>query len=232
MPARLVTPSASGSIDALSASRVAQTLNRDIVPRSNACRYVARLVGARRALARCSGSYSSAVLLVLITGLSGTGKSTLVAELRRRGYRAYDADEGFSEPRADGEWGWNVTAVANLLSEHGDGPLFFAGCSEEQTLFRFDLTILLTVPLPIMAQRLRTRTGNDYGKDPGELARALAYVDTVEPVLRASADTIIETSRSTPIVADEVLRACRESKEAPRTRVISRGRTASGRGSP
>ena len=40
---------------------------------------------------------------VLITGMSGTGKSALVHELRRRGLRGFDADEdGFSEPRADG----------------------------------------------------------------------------------------------------------------------------------
>jgi dephospho-CoA kinase len=31
---------------------------------------------------------------VLLTRMSGTGKSTLVQELRRRGYSAYDADDG------------------------------------------------------------------------------------------------------------------------------------------
>jgi predicted ATPase len=42
----------------------------------------------------------------LITGISGMGKSTLVGELRKRGYAAYDADDdGFTEPRADGRWG-------------------------------------------------------------------------------------------------------------------------------
>jgi len=31
---------------------------------------------------------------VLITGMPGTGKSSLVLELRKRGYVAYDADDG------------------------------------------------------------------------------------------------------------------------------------------
>ena len=54
---------------------------------------------------------------VLLTGMSGTGKSTLVAELRRRGVTAYDADEdGFSEPRGAGRWGWRRAAVAELLA--------------------------------------------------------------------------------------------------------------------
>jgi hypothetical protein len=65
---------------------------------------------------------------VLITGMSGVGKSSRVHELRRRGLRAVDADEdGFSEPRADGRWGWRAERVAELLEEQGAGPLFFAG---------------------------------------------------------------------------------------------------------
>jgi adenylate kinase family enzyme len=70
---------------------------------------------------------------VLLTGMSGAGKSTLVCELRRRGYEAYDADDdGFSEPRADGRWGWRVDLVAELLTQNRSSPMFLAGCSEEQ----------------------------------------------------------------------------------------------------
>ena len=146
--------------------------------------------------------------LILITGLSGTGKSTLIAELRARGHRAYEADDGFSEPRPDGEMGWKVAAVAELFRNHaGEGPLFFAGCSEEQELFTFDHKVLLTAPSQVMRQRLATRLGNDYGKAADELRTALGYLHTVEPLLRATADTIIETTVSPTLVADEVLDA-------------------------
>ncbi len=40
----------------------------------------------------------------------------MVRELRRRGYAAHDADDGFAEPRADGRWGWRVDRVADLLA--------------------------------------------------------------------------------------------------------------------
>jgi broad-specificity NMP kinase len=70
---------------------------------------------------------------VLVTGMSGVGKSTLVGELRQRGYTAYDAeDDGFAEPRAEGRWGWRFDKVAALLDRSQDQLMFFAGCSEEQ----------------------------------------------------------------------------------------------------
>ena len=73
---------------------------------------------------------------VLITGMSGAGKSSLVLELRKRGYVAYDADnDGFSEPRQNGRWGWRAEQVAELLARSQGQLLFFAGCSEERASF-------------------------------------------------------------------------------------------------
>ena len=104
---------------------------------------------------------------VLLTGMSGTGKSTLVQELRRRGYAAYDADDdGFSEPRVDGRWGWRRELVADLLARHTTGLLFFAGCSDEQAHLPFDYRVLLTAPEAVLVGRLRTRTNNASAAGP------------------------------------------------------------------
>jgi len=35
---------------------------------------------------------------VLVTGMSGTGKSSVVRELAARGFKAVDTDDGWSEP--------------------------------------------------------------------------------------------------------------------------------------
>ena len=104
---------------------------------------------------------------VLLTGMSGSGKSTLGQELRRRGHAAYDADDdGFSDPRADGRWGWRVDAVAPLLAQVPDGDLlFFAGCSEEQLEMPFDYRVVLTVPADEIVMRLKTRISSSYGRE-------------------------------------------------------------------
>ena len=144
---------------------------------------------------------------VLLTGMSGSGKSTLVQELRRRGFAAYDADDdGFSEPRADGRWGWRAGAVASLLAEIPDGDLlFFAGCSEEQIELPFDYRVVLAVPEDETMVRLRTRTSNAYGRKPAERSQVLADLAHVEPLLRRSADLVLSTTAPVAEVADRLL---------------------------
>jgi hypothetical protein len=145
---------------------------------------------------------------VLITGVSGSGKSSLVHELRWRGFAAYDPDEdGFSEPGPNGAWAWRVDLVQQLLDDHRDDLLFFAGCSDEQTEFSFDHTVLLTAPVDVIVGRLRTRSTNPYGKSPGEIDRVLAEIPWVLPLLRKSAEVIVETTVPVTNVADALVAA-------------------------
>ena len=144
---------------------------------------------------------------ILLTGMSGSGKSTLVHELRRRGHAAYDADDdGFSEPRADGRWGWRADAVAALLAPVPEEELlFFAGCSEEQIELPFDFRVLLTVPEDELVVRLTTRTSNAYGRKPAERTQVLADLAHIEPLLRRSADLVLSTTAPVAEVADRLL---------------------------
>jgi hypothetical protein len=164
------------------------------------------VLGLRPGGSGSTGTYPSS-MRVLLTGMSGTGKSTLVQELRRRGYAAYDADDdGFSEPRADGRWGWRADAVASLLAQIPDGDLlFFAGCSEEQIELPFDYRVVLTVPNGEIVLRLSTRTSNAYGHSPEELQQVLTDLEHIEPPLRRSADLVLSTSAPVAEVADRLL---------------------------
>ena len=149
--------------------------------------------------------------------MSGTGESAPVHELRHRGYTAYDADEdGFSEPRADGRWGWRADRVAALLARRPDELAFFAGCSEEQADLPFNLRVLLTAPQPVLVERLRTRSGNSYGRDPAELSQILVDLAEIEPLLRRSADLVLTSTEPTAEIADVLLERIAELRRPAR----------------
>ncbi len=69
---------------------------------------------------------------VLLTGMSGVGKSSVVRELVARGYKAVDTDDGWCEPLPDGRQQWREDAVQELLSTEDVDVLFVAGCEENQ----------------------------------------------------------------------------------------------------
>ena len=147
---------------------------------------------------------------VLITGMSGTGKSSLLHELAARGYRTVDTDYGDYFETVDGERLWREDRISMLLSSAPDDPpgvLFVQGTTRNQTLFypRFHHIVLLSAPPEILAGRLATRTTNPYGKDPAELAETLQYQQTVEPLLRAAATVEVVTTVPVVRVADIVL---------------------------
>jgi hypothetical protein len=145
---------------------------------------------------------------VLLTGMSGTGKSSVVRELAGLGYKAVDTDDGWSEPLPDGRQRWREDAIVWLLDTEDAEVLFIAGCEENQVRFhpRFDLIILLSAPAGVILGRLAARTTNRYGKTPGELRRILHDVQVVEPRLRRVADHEVLTTMPLPDVVATVLR--------------------------
>jgi dephospho-CoA kinase/GNAT superfamily N-acetyltransferase len=135
---------------------------------------------------------------VLLTGMSATGKSTIVRALAARGYKAIDADDGWTEPLPDGTRRWREDAIGELLDTEDAQVLFLAGCEENQVRFllRFDEVILLSAPRDALLSRLETRTENPFGKSLDERDRILRDLETVEPRLRAIADHEIRTTGS------------------------------------
>jgi dephospho-CoA kinase len=168
---------------------------------------------------------------VLLTGMSGTGKSTVIAELADRGYKAVDADcDEFSEWAAvtdgpavpgssvepDRDWVWREDRIHDLLSAEDAPLLFLSGCAANMGPFlpRFDHVILLSAPAAVIIERLSTRTTNTYGKRPEEVARVLDLIETVEPLLRRAAGHEIDTSARLGDVVAAVLQHVRPGPDA------------------
>jgi shikimate kinase len=160
---------------------------------------------------------------ILLTGMSGTGKSTIICELAARGYKAVDADcdefsewveviggsDSFESPvEVDRDWVWQEDRIQDLLSTEDTDVLFLSGCAENMGKFlpQFDHVILLSSPADVIVERLRTRTTNLYGKHPDEIARVLGLVETVEPLLRRAARHEIDTSKCLEEVVATLLR--------------------------
>ena len=144
---------------------------------------------------------------VLLTGMSGTGKSSVVRELTALGYKAIDTDDGWCEQLPGGRQRWREHAIARLLDTEDADVLFIAGCEENQVGFhpRFDLIILLSAPAQTMIERLSVRTGNPYGTAPGDMDRILGDLAAVEPRLRKAADHEIRTTTPLTDVVAKVL---------------------------
>jgi shikimate kinase len=150
---------------------------------------------------------------VLLTGMSGTGKSTALAELATRGHRVVDTDDaGWCRwapvpDDAAGEWLWDEDRMAALLGADDARTLYVSGCVSNQRRFydRFDAIVLLSAPVEVILERIENRTTNDYGKGPGERDRILGHLASVEPLLRASSTHEIDTSRPLADVVDALV---------------------------
>lgn len=154
---------------------------------------------------------------VLITGMSGTGKSAALEELGRRGYRVVDTDDhGWREYRPyltpidelhRGEYHWVEERMTALLDSAGPGTLFVAGGVRNQSSFypRFDAIVLLSAPVEVMLERIARRSGNSYGKSALERAEVLADLREIEPALRAACTHELDANRPLEaVVADLV----------------------------
>jgi len=135
---------------------------------------------------------------VLVTGMSGTGKSTALGELRRRGFRVVDTDEpGWTvwDEQDDG-YVWREDRIAELLSPDEGPTLYVSGTVSNQGRFypAFDAVVLLSAPADVLLRRIDSRTTNRYGKTPAERELILHQLAEVEPRLRATSTHEIDAT--------------------------------------
>jgi len=167
------------------------------------------------------------VALVWVTGTSGSGKSSVCEALTSRSHVAVDADgEGYSHwvDRVTGDvvlhrphpvppgwldrFGWEISVerVRALAADTRSGTVFLCGSVEnEAALWRyFDCVVCLVIDDDTLRHRLATRTTNEFGKLPGELAAALARNQGAEGQYRLLGAAVIDATRPLEVVVRDV----------------------------
>lgn len=169
------------------------------------------------------------VSLILVSGLSGAGKSMVYRELLARGVEAH----GFDEDRF-GEWfdrfsgeptnfptrrGPNDTdhlefrvhrdKIADLAHRSRGRVVFLCGGAGHEFKFweLLDLVIYLSVDDDTLRQRLTARTDNGYGQTPDELASILEANATFEPMYREHGAVVVDASGPIDEIVRDVLSA-------------------------
>lgn len=87
---------------------------------------------------------------ILLTGMSGTGKSTVIVALAALGYPALDMDEpSCSEYAPDGDWIWREDRIHAFLSQHDGAARFVSGCATNQIKF-YPRGVAVSLPIHLL----------------------------------------------------------------------------------
>ena len=156
----------------------------------------------------------------LIEGVSGTGKTSVCDELRRRGYHAINGDRelAYQGDPVTGELLndvahehhiWDVGRVGALITDHGNAMSFFSGGSRNFPRFidLFDGVFVLEVDIDTLNRRLAERTENEWGGRSSERELIARLHATKEDVPKNG--VTIDATAPIGRVVDDILSRCK-----------------------
>ncbi|MDY6761907.1 MAG: AAA family ATPase [Candidatus Nanohaloarchaea archaeon] len=166
---------------------------------------------------------------VLVTGVPGSGKSTICSALQEEGYTAIDIEEqddlltmidadtgseftGY-DPRdvsslERSKHVCDVDALQTLLEEHADEDVvFYCGnaTNHADILPLFDDVFLLVPSEDVLRERLRTRDTSELGDDPAVREWVLGWKEEKESDIRSRGATVIDADRSVGDIVEQIL---------------------------
>lgn len=170
--------------------------------------------------------------LYLVTGQSGTGKTTLLHEFRNREIIAYGTDEdGIAKHRfietgqfltkedykagdsADFDWlhdvGYYIDPhrISELKTEAKTQSVFLLGGAHDLDNYYdyFSIIFGLVLNEEVLKHRIQSRKGNAWGKKPHELKHILENREKRDNELKSIGAVIVDASLPVSEVADFIL---------------------------
>jgi dephospho-CoA kinase len=143
-----------------------------------------------------SAPHDVGMVAVLLTGMSGTGKTTALAGLARRGFETIDTDDAGWIEAVGGEPLWRRDRIDAALNRPRNGPLVVVGTVANQSEWsdRFAAVVLFTAPVEVLVRRLRERPPGEFGTTQADRAKVARDAAEVEPLLRAMATHVLDAS--------------------------------------
>lgn len=155
--------------------------------------------------------------MAFIEGVSGTGKTSVCAELARRGYQAINGDRELAY-QGDPETGeavdgtshenhiWNVSRVRELVADRREQVTFFCGGSRNFSKFidLFDEVFVLDVDVDTLHRRLDQRPADEWGSKQSERDLVVRLHSTREDIPQNGA--VIDATAPLEDVVDAILR--------------------------
>ncbi|KAB1085737.1 nucleoside kinase [Neorhizobium galegae] len=166
----------------------------------------------------------------LIEGVSGTGKTSVAAELHRRGHHVVHGDRELAyrgDPRTGEPLGglgsnqdladaafvhqhhlWDVGKVRSLVADRSHPISFFCGGSRNFHHFidLFDEVFVLNVDLGTLKRRLAERSDDEFGGQPAE-RKLIMRLHAAKEDIPGNA-TIIDAAAPLASVVDDILSRC------------------------
>jgi len=166
---------------------------------------------------------------ILITGISGTGKTTISAELNKRGYKAYDMDDIpnlFSmidkqtkklienhdntdlEKVKKMDWICDKDKLQSIITEENSPIAFYCGDASnlDEIISLFETVVLLQTNHEKIRQRLTHRNDNDFAKTSEVQDWIMSWKDQLENKIKEGGALVIETSGDLEQIISEIIR--------------------------